>query len=122
MNSMQVHHLAVYSPSDAEKADAQLFANNVRRCMVNALNKNIRHCYDDDVGKCHHGAMVGTFELEWMHKLQFETTEKKRQLGRKLLAERYHGKDTDIFLSPPVFMHDAFGRPLLAAEKDTKEA
>ena len=118
-NHMHVHHLAVYTPNDAEKTDAQLFANNVRRCMVNALNKII--CHDNERNGKNHHAMVGTFELEWMHKLQFETTEKKRQLGRRLLAKRYYGKDADIFLSPPVFTHDAFGRPLLVAEEQVKK-
>jgi hypothetical protein len=86
---MHVTHLAVYVPTDAEKADAKLFANNVRRRLAETLG-------------------VETYELEWVHKLQFERSERKRELGRKLLAERHGG----VLPPPPVFTQDAFGNPL----------
>jgi lysophosphatidylcholine acyltransferase/lyso-PAF acetyltransferase len=89
MNHMHVTHLAVYVPTDAEKADAKLFANNVRRRLAETLG-------------------VETYELEWVHKLQFERSERKRELGRKLLAERHGG----VVPPPPVFTQDAFGNPL----------
>lgn len=37
-NELEVEYLPVYYPSDAERADAQLYANNVRAAMARSLN------------------------------------------------------------------------------------
>jgi len=52
-NRLNVKHLAVYVPSEAEKKDPHLYAENVRRKMANELRVQ---CYD----------------LTWTDKLRFE--------------------------------------------------
>jgi len=95
MNHLHVTHLAVYVPNAAEKADARLYANNVRCRMAEELG-------------------VGMYELTWTDKLQFEISEKARELGRKKLAERHGGVVPPL----PVFTQDPFGNPLLESKKD----
>lgn len=89
INHLHATHLAVYEPSEAEKANPKLYANNVRRRMADTLG-------------------VQTYELTWAHKLQFETTPRLREMGRRLLTERHGGE----MPSPPVFTMDAFGNHL----------
>mmetsp|Transcript_12434 Transcript_12434/g.20139 ORF Transcript_12434/g.20139 Transcript_12434/m.20139 type:complete len:625 (+) Transcript_12434:222-2096(+) len=44
----RVHFLPVHSPSEAEKKNATLFANNVRREIAEDIGANItEHCYED---------------------------------------------------------------------------
>ena len=93
MNHLHVHHLAVHVPTDAERADPRLYANNVRRSMADALNVNV-------------------YELTWADKLQFEPTKAKRELGKRLLVERHGGVAPPV----PVFTQDAFGNTLESAK------
>eukprot|EP00500_Bicosoecida_sp_ms1_P013527 CAMPEP_0203823236 /NCGR_PEP_ID=MMETSP0115-20131106/48624_1 /ASSEMBLY_ACC=CAM_ASM_000227 /TAXON_ID=33651 /ORGANISM="Bicosoecid sp, Strain ms1" /LENGTH=384 /DNA_ID=CAMNT_0050732271 /DNA_START=58 /DNA_END=1209 /DNA_ORIENTATION=- len=93
VNHLYATHLPVYVPSAAEKADPHLFANNVRAAIAGTLG-------------------VKTYELEWMHKLQYELSPKKQAMGARLLADHHGG----VPPPPPVFTHDAFGVPLRAAE------
>jgi len=48
-NFMTVHYLDVYYPSDAEKADPQLYANNVRAAMCEAMPGTVmtEHSFED---------------------------------------------------------------------------
>lgn len=89
MNHLYVTHLAVYVPNDAEKADARLYANNVRSKMSKELG-------------------VEAYELTWTDKLRFETSEKAQELGRRKLAERHGGVVPPL----PVFTQDPFGNAL----------
>lgn len=86
MNHMYVTHLAVYSPNEAEKADAKLFANNVRARMAQSLG-------------------VQTYPLSWVDKLPYEPSKKEKELGIAKLTERNGG----VLPSPPVFTEDPFG-------------
>jgi len=95
MNHLHVTNLAVYSPTDADKANAKLFANNVRHRLAEAMGAK-------------------TYELEWMHKLEFEINEKSKELGKKLLADRHGGSVPP----PPVFTQDAFGNPLESSKNE----
>jgi lysophosphatidylcholine acyltransferase/lyso-PAF acetyltransferase len=45
---MEVQYLPVYYPSDEEKSDPKLFANNVRQVMARALGvPTTEHAYED---------------------------------------------------------------------------
>lgn len=94
INRLHVTHLAVYVPDEKEKEDPSHFANNVRDRMAKALG-------------------VETYELTWADKLRFEASENKRDMGRRLLAERHGGVAPPL----PTFKQDAFGKPL-ESEKD----
>ena len=89
MNQLHVKHLAVYTPNEAEKADPKLYANNVRKVMAKAMG-------------------VHSYELTWIDKLRFESTEKLRAFGRKKLAERHGGVEPPM----PKFTQDPFGNSL----------
>eukprot|EP00117_Sycon_ciliatum_P046925 scpid76660/ scgid33565/ Lysophosphatidylcholine acyltransferase 2; 1-acylglycerophosphocholine O-acyltransferase; 1-alkylglycerophosphocholine O-acetyltransferase; Acetyl-CoA:lyso-platelet-activating factor acetyltransferase; Acyltransferase-like 1 len=48
-NTFSVQYLPVYTPSDAEKHDAQLYAANVRRLMAAELGKPVNDCGLEDL-------------------------------------------------------------------------
>jgi len=88
-NRLTVHHLAVYEPSEAEKNDAQLFANNVREQIAKVIN-------------------VPSYELQWRDKLLVDpTSEKKRDLGRQMFQ-----KNGGVIPVAPVFSQDVFGNEI----------
>lgn len=89
VNYLEAVHLPVYQPSAEEAADPQLYATNVRAALATTLG-------------------VPTYELEWMHKLPYEQSAKKKAHGLALLADHNGG----VPPPPPVFTHDAFGNPL----------
>ncbi|KAL9178480.1 hypothetical protein ACHAXT_001818 [Thalassiosira profunda] len=93
-NRLIVHRLPVYVPSEAEKKDAHLYATNVRDRIAEAIG-------------------VPTYELQWHDKLQFEPSEKKRALGRKMSSEENGG----ALPAAPVFTQDVFGRDLATKTK-----
>lgn len=93
INRLQVKHLPVYVPNNAEKSNPRLYANNVRQKMADALG-------------------VKCYELTWTDKLRYEPTKKARDLGQKKLVERY-----GFLPPPPIFHQDAFGNPLLNSTK-----
>lgn len=95
MNALHVKRLAVYVPSQAEKSDPTLYANNVRAKMANELGAE---CYD----------------LTWTDKLRFERTTKAKELGKKKLAAKNGG----VVPPMPVFTQDPFGNPLRSTKKD----
>ena len=97
-NRLIVHELPVYIPSKAEKAHAQLYANNVRKEIADTIN-------------------VPVFELQWCHKLMFELSAKKRALGKKILTEKNGG----VLPPAPVFTQDVFGNALSTARNDDKK-
>ena len=93
-NRLTVYELPVYDPSDDEKLDSQLFANNVRQQIANVLK-------------------IPVYELQWRDKLIYEPSAKKREIGRKLLLEANGG----VMPPDPVFTQDVFGNPLSNAHK-----
>jgi 1-acyl-sn-glycerol-3-phosphate acyltransferase len=88
-NRLTVHELPVYVPSEAEKIDVQLFANNVRQEIADVLN-------------------IPIYELQWRDKLPYEPSTKKQKLGNKFLMD----KNNDVSPSVPVFTQDVFGNML----------
>lgn len=94
-NSLHVKHLAVYVPSEAEKSDPNLYANNVRAKMAKEMS-------------------VECYELTWTDKLRFERSDKAKELGKKKLAVRHGG----VVPPMPEFTQDSFGIPLLESNKD----
>lgn len=94
-NSLHVKHLAVYVPSEAEKSDPNLYANNVRAKMAKEMG-------------------VECYELTWTDKLRFERSDKAKELGKKKLAVRHGG----VVPPMPKFTQDSFGIPLLESNKD----
>jgi len=93
MNHLHVTHLPVYIPNDAEKADARLYANNVRSQMAASLG-------------------VKTYPLSWLDKLPFEPTIRAKEMGKALQMERNKG----VPPLPPVFTEDTFGNPIESAK------
>lgn len=90
-NRMEVTYLPVYVPTAAEKKDPHLFANNVRALIARTLD-------------------VPTLELEWMHKLPYELSPKKRAQGLEMLQAANGGKPFTL----PTFTEDRNGKPVAA--------
>lgn len=97
-NRLTVHELPVYVPSETEKADAQLFANNVRRVIADGLKMPV----------C---------ELQWKDKLLYEPSIKKQELGKKYLMDKNNG----VMPAAPVFTQDVFGNKLTVTVHEKKE-
>ncbi|KAF7994247.1 hypothetical protein HCN44_003337 [Aphidius gifuensis] len=90
-SSCEIEFLPVYKPSEAEKTDPKLYANNVRRLMAEALKIPVSdYTYDDCriITKAHSLHLPHASGIVEAHKLRYKLGLQKIKIEEELLQRR----------------------------------
>ncbi|XP_056153941.1 lysophosphatidylcholine acyltransferase 1 [Lampris incognitus] len=114
-NPMEIEYLPVYTPSDEEKSDAALFANNVRQLMASALKLPLTDLSFDDcqlslsrgpLGIPSNSSLLTFNRLVCRLGLRAGTTdqmlEQQATRARKLHDDRLGQEDFALYLNLPI--------------------
>ncbi|XP_063983890.1 lysophosphatidylcholine acyltransferase isoform X2 [Diachasmimorpha longicaudata] len=90
-SSCEIEFLPVYRPSEAEKTDPKLYANNVRRLMAEALQIPVSdYTYDDCriISKAHSLHLSHASSIVEAHKLRYKLGLQKIKAEEELVQQR----------------------------------
>ncbi|OXU27771.1 hypothetical protein TSAR_009520 [Trichomalopsis sarcophagae] len=91
-SSCEIEFLPVYKPSEAEKLDPKLYANNVRRLMAEALQIPVSdYTYDDCriISKAHQLHIPNASTIVEAHKLRFKLGLLKENTEEELVHKKF---------------------------------
>lgn len=113
-SSCEIEFLPVYKPSEAEKTDPKLYANNVRRFMAEALQIPVSdYTYDDCriITKAHQLHIPHASSLVEAHKLRYKLGLIKAKTEEELVQNKTERFSTEVDLNE-------FARLLRLDDKD----
>ncbi|XP_051161718.1 lysophosphatidylcholine acyltransferase isoform X2 [Leptopilina boulardi] len=100
-SSCEIEFLPVYKPSEAEKTDPKLYANNVRRFMAEALQIPVSdYTYDDCriITKAHQLHIPHASSLVEAHKLRYKLGLIKAKTEEELVQNKTERLSTEVDL------------------------